>query len=180
MKKSITFLIFLFFALVSFADDQFEVGAAAGPSYPLAGSDFKSVAKKGNNQNYWIGYGLEDNMGVELGVDIFDFDQVDIHHQAIQLSGVYHFAGPSSLQPFIKIGAGTVYSNLGGASLNAFGGKMVAGFECELKNISIGGMVNYYFISKAGDADSLKNIQVVAPAIFITLHDIFRDEKPIR
>ena len=176
MKTLLTLSIALFFFSVSHADshaeDRLELGLGVGPTYPLAGGSFKDLAKKGNNQNYWIGYGLEDNFGVELGVDIYDFDQIDTHHQAVSLAGVYRFLGAKSIHPLVKLGLSNIQSKLSNdGKVNSFGGKIAGGFEVDFKNISLGGLVNYYYISSAGDADIYKNVQSIAPVLFISFHD---------
>lgn len=37
---------------------RIELGAGAGKSHPIAGSDFKDEASSGDVNNYWLGYGL--------------------------------------------------------------------------------------------------------------------------
>ncbi len=172
MKHLLILITALFFVSVSHSEDRLEFGLGVGPTYPLANSAFKDLAKKGNNQNYWIGYGLEDNIGVELGLDIFDFDQIDTHHQAISLAGVYRFPAMKSIHPLVKLGLSNIQSKLPSDSrINSYGGKVAGGFEVDFKYISLGGMVNYYYVSSAGDADIYKNVQAIAPVLFISFHD---------
>ena len=177
MRSVLFVFAVLFFVSLSHADDRLEFGLGFGPTYPLASGPFKDLAKKGNNQNYWLGYGLEDNFGVELGFDIFDFDQIDTHHQAISLAGVYRFPALKSIHPLVKLGLSTVQSKLSNdGKVNSYGGKIASGFEVDFKYISIGGMVNYYYISSVGDADIYKNVQAIAPVLFISIHDAIATE----
>ena len=158
------------------------VGFAVGSVYPLVGSEFKDLAQKGNNQNFWVGYSFDDNWAVELGLDRFNFDQVQTKHQAVTLSGVYRSTNQVFfVHPIAKLGVGTVETIQ--TSLpqdlrsNSFEGKLGLGIETDFKYVSVGGLVNYYFISNAGDPNYLKNVGAVAPVFFITFHDSMESAK---
>jgi OmpA-OmpF porin, OOP family len=159
--------------------DRYEIGIAGGTSHAVAGETFKQAADSGDNMSYWIGYGLEKNLGVELGLDYFDFDKLNSKHQAISALGVYRFYADSWIHPIGKLGLGSVGSiNALDEKTNAFGFKAAGGLEADFKYASVGGLLNYFYITKASEAASMKDVQVFVPTLFLTLHnDVLSDTK---
>ncbi len=153
-------------------EERFEVGMAAGKSSVLASSTLKDTSSQGDNQSYWIGYGIDANWGLELGLDYFDFDKIDSKHESITISGVYRFVPENVVHPIVKLGLSTVTTRVAsGFSTNSLAAKVMAGAEVDFKYASVGAGVNYHYISKVGDLDSLKNAQAYVPMIFITFHN---------
>ncbi len=178
MKIYIVALALFGFLTSAAADERIEFGLGFGPTYPIAGSDFKDVAGKGSHQSYWLGYEFEDNLGVEAGVDVLTFDTLKSSHQNINLGLVYRFTD-SLFHPLIKIGVGSVQSQIPGDDnkYSSFSGKLAGGFEVDFSYVSFGGLVNYYYFASAGASSQLKSVQAIAPLIFVSFHDSVDGEK---
>jgi OOP family OmpA-OmpF porin len=182
MKNIICIVTFTLAAsLTAHAGPRIELGAGAGKTYPYGSESFKDLASSGDAQSYWIGYGLTQNWGLELGLDYLDFDKINTKHQAMQLIGVYRFAAENYIHPIAKFGAGAIESKLEtGEKTNSVGAKIAGGVEIDFKNISFGGLINANYIAKAADVDAMKNIYVVTPMIFLTIHtDVEYEKKSI-
>lgn len=176
MKRLTSFLatsiLILSASLASAQEERFEAGMGGGKSSVIASSAFKDAASDGDNQSYWLGYGLDANWGLELGFDYFDFDKVDSKHEAISIAGVYRFMPENRIHPITKFGLSTIATKgNAGFNTNSMGAKVMVGAEVDFKYASIGAGINYHYISKIGDIDSLKNTQVYVPMIFITIHN---------
>jgi outer membrane protein OmpA-like peptidoglycan-associated protein len=119
-----------------------------------------------------LGYSLDKQTAIEMGLDHFDFDKINSKHQAISFSGVYRFFAENSIHPLVKLGLGSFESkNSLDEKTNSFGLKAVAGLEADFKYISVGAALNYFVVSKMAESDSLKNVQVSVPMIFLTIHN---------
>lgn len=154
------------------AANRIEVGLGSGTTQAYSGDTFKNQSSSGNAESYWIGYGLDKNLSLELGLDFLDFDKINTQHQAINLLAVYRFNTDTWIHPIAKIGAGVVQSKLvNDDKTSSFGIKAAGGLEADCKYISFGGLVNYNYIAKAGDADVFKNIQAIVPMVFISFHN---------
>lgn len=172
MKTFICIATILLAATIATAAPRIELGVGGGTTHPFAGDNFKDQASTGDSQIYWIGYGLTKNLGLELGLDNLDFDKLNTKHQAYNLSGVYRFAADSFIHPIAKLGLGAVESKLvTGEKTTGLGAKAAGGVEADFKYVSVGALVNYHYITKAGDADVTKNMQALTPAVFISIHN---------
>ena len=154
------------------AQDRFEVGLGAGTTHPMAGDTFKNSASTGDGQFYWLGYGLDKNWAVEIGLDQLDFDAIQSKHKAMNLAGVYRFLPQNFIHPLVKLGLASFESTSAlDVKTSSFGAKAAAGLEADFKFISVGALVNYYYVTKSDDAADLKNTQAVMPALFISIHN---------
>lgn len=177
MKQMFTLLTVVTLALTmnvnAFAADQrIELGLSAGTSHAVSGETFKDATQTGDAQNFWLGYGFDKSIGLELGFDHFDFDKADFKHQAIYLAGTYRFNSENWIHPIAKLGLGSYETkNSLDEKTTSLGAKAAAGLEADFKYASVGALLNYHFITKAGDADSLKNISALVPALFVTFHN---------
>ncbi|MBC7419627.1 MAG: outer membrane beta-barrel protein [Bdellovibrio sp.] len=166
------FLLVLAAQLALAETERFEAGIGTGKSNVISSSDFKNAAVSGDAHSYWLGYGLDDNWGLEVGLDHFDFDQVSTDHEAMSASAVYRFMPNSTIHPIAKLGAGTVLTkSANGVKINSFGAKVAAGAEVDFKYVSFGVGVNYHYIARIGDTDALKGAQVYVPMLSITIHN---------
>jgi OmpA-OmpF porin, OOP family len=158
------------------AQERFEVGIGAGTTHPMGGDAFKSASSTGDGQNYWLGYGLDENWAVELGLDNLDFDKSNSKHKAISLNGVYRFLPQSFIHPIVKLGLGSYESTSATeVKTNSMGAKAAMGLEADFDYISIGTLINFHHILKSDDAADLKNSQAVVPTLFLTLHNALSD-----
>lgn len=89
MFKILLTLSVVLFTFTSNAQERIEFGIGAGSSLPVNGSAFKSAASAGDSYSYWLGYGLDENLSVEIGLDQFDFDSVNSKHKALILGGIF-------------------------------------------------------------------------------------------
>ena len=155
------------------AQDRFELGIGAGTTNPVAQDAFKSAASPGNAQLYWLGYGLDKNWGVELGLDQADFDKINSKHKALSLAGVYRFLPEKWVHPIAKLGLTSVESTSTlNAKINSFGLKVAAGLEADaFKYVSIGALFDYLYITKSDDVADFKDTQAFIPAVFLTIHN---------
>ena len=172
MKKLMACMCVVFVAGVVWAQDRVELGIGAGQTRAVVGDTFRHQASQGDSQNYWIGYGLDEHWGVELGIDYLDFDGLNSHHQAIDLSGVYRFVPQSFVHPLAKLGLGTVESkSVTDVKTNSMGAKAAVGLEADFKYVSVGALFNYFYMAKSDDALDLKDSQAVVPSLFLTIHN---------
>lgn len=172
MNKLFSCLAVLVFAVTVNAQDRFELGIGAGTTHPVGGDTFKNNASTGDGQNYWLGYGLDKNWGVEIGLDNLDFDKANSKHKAINLSGVYRFAATNWIHPIAKLGITSVESkDSADVKTTSMGAKAAAGLEADWKYISAGALFNYYYVSKSDETLNLKDTQAFQPAIFIAIHN---------
>lgn len=176
MGKLVSLVAVLFAATLVNAQDRFEVGIGGGTTHPMGGDAFKSGASTGDGQNFWLGYGLDENWAVEMGLDNLDFDVADSKHRVISLNGVYRFS-PAKLHPIAKLGLGTVESTSAlDVKTTSTGAKVAAGLEYDCTYVSVGALFNYYYVSKSDDAANLKDTQALLPAVFLTLHNALSTE----
>ncbi len=174
---------------VAQAQERFELGIGAGSTHPLNGDQFRSSTTTGDGQNFWLGYGFDENWGVELGLDNIDadikpaFGTGTAKSQLINLSGVYRFLPSSMIHPIAKLGVASAESKtddpVTGAELKttSLGGKLAAGLEADFKYLSLGALVNFYHIAKNSDTPELKDTQILQPAVFLTLHNALEAEQ---
>jgi Outer membrane protein beta-barrel domain len=152
-------------------EDRLELGLGSGQSNVIESAALKSAASKGDNQSYWLGYGLDPNWALEVSLDHFDFDTISSDHETMNAAAVYRFTPERMFHPLVKFGLGTVTTKaVTGDKTNSFGAKVMLGFEAECKYVSVGAGINYHYISRIGDTDSLKNTQVYVPMLFISFH----------
>lgn len=176
MFKILLTLSVVLFTFTSNAQERIEFGIGAGSSLPVNGSAFKSAASAGDSYSYWLGYGLDENLSVEIGLDQFDFDSVNSKHKALILGGIYRFVPENTLHPIAKFGLASVEStSLNDLKTNSLGAKAAAGLELDYKCISVGVLFNLHHISKTDDLADYKNTQALLPALFLTLHNDFGD-----
>lgn len=163
----------LILSFTALAQDRFEIGIGAGSTHPMAQDAFKSAASPGDGQLYWLGYGLDENWGVELGLDQLDFDAIDSKHKALSLAGVYRFLPQNWVHPIAKLGLTSVESKSAlDVKTSSFGLKAAAGIEADaFKYVSVGALFDYNYISKSDDAADLKDTQAMMAAVFLTIHN---------
>lgn len=178
MKSLITLLTLVLISSVPAVANRIEAGVGAGTTHPFQGDTFKQQASSGDTQVYWLGYGWSNNKGIELGLDNLDFDKVDTTHQIYSLSAVWRFAMDSFIHPVAKAGLGYAQSKLANDDkTNSIAAKLAGGLEADFKYVSAGGLVNYHYVNKAGDADILKNVQAFSPILFLSIHNAVEFEK---
>lgn len=165
--------IALMTALTATAQDRFELGIGAGTTHAMGGDAFRNAAADGDGQIYWLGYGLDKNWAVELGLDQLDFDGVQSKHKAISLGAVYRFVPQNMIHPLAKLGLSS-YESTSALDLktSSMGVKAAAGLEADFcKYFSAGALFNYYYITKSDSAADFKNTQALTPALFVTIHN---------
>jgi OOP family OmpA-OmpF porin len=181
MSKKLLVLLVIFVALAAQAHEKIELGLGAGNTHEAGGEAFNSAASSGDGHNFWLGYGLDDNWGVELGLDKLDFDGIDSKHQLISMGAVYRWMPGAFIHPLAKIAVATAESTSAlDVKTNSLAAKGAAGLEAEWKYISAGVLANVYHIVKSDDAANLKGTQAVQPSLFITFHtalDAAEEEK---
>lgn len=176
--KLLSIVTVLLALTVAHAQERFELGLGAGSTHPINGDAFKNAASTGDGQNFWLGYGFDKNWGVELGLDNLDFDKVNSKHKAISLSGVYRFVPTAMVHPIAKLGLSSVESkDSADVKTNSMGAKLAAGLEADFKYVSVGGLMNFFHVSKTDDANDVKNTQALQPAVFLTLHNALEGEE---
>lgn len=156
---------------------KFELGLGAGTTHPYASNAFKDQAKSGDAQAYWLGYRLDPNKAIEIGFEGFDFDRFNSKHQAIVASGVYRFSAENFIHPVVKLGLGTVQSTLANDDkTNSFLAKLAGGLEADFRHFSVGALMQFHYIAKAGEADAIKNMQFATPMLYLTIHPSFAQD----
>ncbi|MBY0452741.1 MAG: OmpA family protein [Bdellovibrionaceae bacterium] len=183
MIKLLSILAVLVAMTTANAQERFELGLGAGSTHPQNGEQFRTSTTTGDGNNFWLGYGFDENWGVELGLDNIDadikpaFGTDTAKNQLVNLSGVYRFIPSSMIHPIAKLGLASVESKTNdpvtGAELKttSLGGKLAAGFEADFKYLSLGALINFYHIAKSSDTPELKDTQLIQPAVFLTLHN---------
>jgi OmpA-OmpF porin, OOP family len=151
------------------AHEGLEVGIGTGTSHALAGDDFKRASKTGDANQYWVGYGFDQNWGAELGLDSFDFDNSNSKHQAISIAGVYNFLPQYMIHPLAKLGLGSVESK-DAADAKTTGGhaKAAIGIEGNFQYVTVGALFNYFYAQKV--QSNLENASALIPALYLTFH----------
>lgn len=176
--RSIVVIISFLLPVMAWSQERIEVGIAGGTTHPHLGEAFEKAASAGNGQAYWLGYGLDKNWGVEIGLDNLDFDGANSKHQFVNLTGVYRFAVENFIHPVAKLGIATVTSkDFADVSTSSFGAKAALGLEADFKYVSFGALVNFYHALKTDDALDYKNTQMVMPAIFLSFHTEIDEEQ---
>lgn len=183
MKKLITLFIAIAAAVQVSAQERFELGLGAGTTHPFAGNDFKDGNTTGDAQQYWLGYSLDKNWGMELGLDNFDFDTSNVKNQLISLAGTYRFVPQNMIHPLVKLGLGSANSkNTSDEKSSGLGAKLAAGIEADFKYISVGAMANWVYADKtvgtALNADKIKHAQAIIPALTLSIHNALEQEQP--
>lgn len=189
MMKLLSVLAVLVAITTANAQERFELGLGAGSTHPQNGDQFRSSTTTGDGNNFWLGYGFDENWGVELGLDNIDVDikpafgTGTAKNQLINLSGVYRFIPSSMIHPIAKLGVASVESKTNDATTGAelkttsLGGKLAAGLEADFKYLSLGALVNFYHMAKTSDTPELKDTQIIQPAVFLTLHNALEAEE---
>lgn len=156
-------------------DHRIELGIGAGTTHAIAPDDFKNPAKTGDAVQYWLGYGFNQNWGIELGYDVFDFDGIDTKHEQIALSGVYRFIPTSFIHPLAKLGLTSHKAKFmaGGDDSTSLGAKAALGLEADFKYVSVGALFNYVYAQKIQPpvGNEVKDAQALIPALFLTIHN---------
>lgn len=175
-------VILCFLSLSAVAQDgRIELGLGSGVTQAISGSTFNRAAKSGDAQNYWLGYGFNKNYGIELGFDHFDFDGVNTSHQLIYLAGTYRWMPEAWIHPLAKLGVGSLESkNFADEKKNSIGAKAALGIEADWKYVSAGALLNYQYMDKAGDVDSLKRAQAIVPMLFLTFHNALESAQVVQ
>ncbi len=164
------------------AQERFEFGIGAGTTHPFAGNDFKNATTTGDAQQYWLGYAFDKNLGLELGLDNFDFDKSDVKNQLISLAGTYRFVPQSWVHPIAKLGLGSANSkNVASDKHSGIGAKLAAGLEADFKYVSLGAMANWVYADKTVGTlttdDKITHAQALIPALSLTVHNALEEEK---
>lgn len=157
-SMKIILAIVSFLSLSAYAQEhRIELGLASGVTQGVAGESFNKNSKSGDAQSYWLGYGLNKNYGVELGLDHFDFDGVNTDHQLIYLAGVYRWAPESWIHPIAKLGLGSLQSkNFSDEKTSSVGAKAALGLEADFKYISVGALADYQYMIKSLSQNNAK------------------------
>jgi len=75
------------------------------------------------------------------------------------------------IHPVIKFGLGSAQSTLADDSKKtSLAAKLVGGLEADCKYVSFGALVNFHYIAAAGEADVVKNMQMITPLVFVSIH----------
>lgn len=175
MNKMINAVVVLAAALTlstqAMAHEGFELGVGLGTTHALTPDDFKSAAKTGEANLYWLGYGFDKNWAAELSYDSFDFDGADTKHQTLSASAVYTFFADSRIHPLVKLGVGATESkDVLDEKENSVSGKAAVGLEGDFKYVSVGALFNYIYIQKAHSNPDIDAASALIPAIYLTIH----------
>jgi OOP family OmpA-OmpF porin len=176
MTKLVSLFMIIAATVTVSAQERFEFGIGAGNSHPFAGEDFKSATTTGDAQQFWLGYAFDKNLGLELGLDNFDFDKSNVKNQLISLAGTYRFVPQSWIHPIMKLGLGSANSkNTSDDKHSGIGAKLAAGIEADFKYVSLGAMANWVYADKSIAAltasDKLTHAQALIPALYLTVHN---------
>lgn len=158
-----------------YAHEGFELGIGAGTTHSLTPDTFKDAAKTGDANLYWIGYGFDENLGVEISHESFDFDGANTKHKAYGVSGVYNFIPQYKVHPLAKLGAGLLKTEVDGLdAVNSFDAKAALGVEANFSYVTVGALFNYIYMKKIADAnptmDAVENATALIPSLFLTIH----------
>ena len=171
MTKIFLVLTVVFVSVLAQAQERLEIGLGAGNTHEAGGESFNSAASSGDGHNFWLGYGLDDHWGVELGLDQLDFDKINSKHQLISMGAVYRWMPEKFVHPLAKLALATAQStSAADLKTNSLAAKAAAGLEAEWKYISAGVLANIFHIVKTDDAANLKGVQAVEPELFIAFH----------
>lgn len=176
MTKLVSVLVIVFATLTVSAQERFEFGIGAGTSHPFSGNDFKQNNTSGDAQQYWLGYSLDQNLGLEIGLDNFDFDKSNVKNQLITLAGTYRFVPQNWVHPIAKLGLGSSNTKNSSDDKNSgIGAKLAAGIEADFKYVSVGALANLVYADKTvgtlTGADKINHAQAIIPTLFLTLHN---------
>jgi OmpA-OmpF porin, OOP family len=182
MTKIVSLLIIVACSASASAQERFEFGIGAGTSHPFAGNDFKDGNTTGDAQQYWLGYAFDRNRGLELGLDHFDFDKSNVKNQLITLAATYRFVPQNWIHPIAKLGLGSSNTKNSTDDKNSgLGAKLAAGIEADFKYVSFAAIANWVYADKTIGTlttdDKIKSAQAVIPAVSLTLHNTFEEEK---
>ncbi len=182
MTKLVSLLMIVACTVSVSAQERFEFGIGAGTSHPFAGNDFKDGNTTGDAQQYWLGYSFDKNMGLELGLDNFDFDKSNVKNQLITLAATYRFVPKNWIHPIAKLGLGSSNTkNLSDDKNSGLGAKLAAGVEADFKYVSLAAMANWVYADKTIGTlttdDKIKSAQALIPAVSLTLHNALEEEK---
>ncbi len=162
------------------AHEGFELGVGAGTTHSLTPDEFRQNAKTGDANLYWLGYGFNENFGVEISHESFDFDfagNVSSKHKAYTLSGTYDILSQNRVHPLAKLGFGTFKSeNLQTEAVNTTHFKAALGLEANFNYVSVGALFNYFQIKKISDTVD-KAGTLLIPSLYLTLHGSRVEEK---
>ncbi len=182
MTKLVSLLIVIAAAVSVSAQERFEFGIGAGTSHPFAGNAFKDSASTGDAQQYWLGYSFDKNLGLEIGLDNFNFDKSNIKNQLISLAGTYRFVPQSWVHPIAKLGLGSASSkNVSEDKHSGLGAKLAVGIEADFKYISLGALANWVYADKTIGTlttdEKISHAQAIIPALFLTVHNGLEEEQ---
>lgn len=164
------------------AQERFEFGIGAGTTHAFAADSYKSANTTGDAQQYWLGYSFDKNLGLELGLDNYDFDLSNFKNQFISIAGTYRFVPQSWVHPIAKLGLGSLTSkNMTDDKYSGLGAKAALGIEADFKYVSAGALVSWVYADKSIGVlttdDKIKNAQTIIPALFLTLHNGLESEE---
>jgi hypothetical protein len=175
MNKIMNVFIFtVVFALSAgaFAHEGLELGFATGTTHSLAPDSFKSATTTGQAHMYWLGYGINQNLGVEISHEFFDFDTLNTRYSNYTLSATYVFFSPAAIHPLFKFGVGTsdVESAFFAHNAQSYQAKAAIGLEADFKYISVGVLFNYIYLSRANITPDYEKASMLIPALYLTIH----------
>lgn len=182
MTKFLSLIMIVAAAVSVSAQERFEFGIGAGTSHPFAGNDFKEGSSSGDAQQYWLGYAFDKNLGLEVGLDNFDFDKSNVKNQLISLAGTYRFIAQSMVHPIVKLGLGSANSkNLTDDKNAGIGAKLAGGIEADFKYVSVGALVNWVYADKTVGIlttdEKISHAQAIIPTLFLTVHNGLGEEE---
>jgi OOP family OmpA-OmpF porin len=182
MTKIVSLMVVFAIAISASAQERFEFGIGAGTTHPFAGNDFKNGNSMGDAQQYWLGYSFDKNLGLELGLDNFDFDTSNVKNQLISLAGTYRFVPQSWVHPVAKLGLGSSNTkNTSDDKNSGLGAKLAAGIEADFNYVSVGALVNWVYADKTigstTAAEKVTHAQAIIPALFLTVHNSLDQEE---
>lgn len=182
MTKLVSLLMIIAATVSVSAQERFEFGIGAGTTHAFAADSYKSANTTGDAQQYWLGYAFDKNLGLELGLDNYDFDLSNFKNQFISIAGTYRFVPQSWVHPIAKLGLGSSTSkNMTDDKYSGLGAKAALGLEADFKYVSVGALVSWLYADKSIGVlttdDKIKNAQTVIPALFLTLHNGLESEE---
>ena len=182
MTKLVSLLLIIAATVSVSAQERFEFGIGAGTTHAFATDDYKSANTTGDAQQYWLGYAFDKNLGLELGLDNYDFDKSNFKNQFISIATTYRFVPQSWVHPIAKLGLGSATSkNMTDDKYSGLGAKAALGIEADFKYVSAGALVSWLYADKSIGVlttdDKIKNAQTVLPTLFLTIHNALEPEE---
>jgi OmpA-OmpF porin, OOP family len=176
-NKEIFMIKFLLMAIIALglnvqAHQGFELGIGAGTTHPLTPDSFRQTSETGDATLYWLGYGFDSNLGVEISHEVLDFEiaPADSKHKAYTLSLTYDMLSQYMVHPLVKAGLGSFDTEVPGTDkISTTHFKIALGLEANFNYVSVGALFNHFQLKKK-DPSIANYTTFLIPSLYLTLH----------